>query len=237
MCGNPRTVADTDRLCEKCRSVGQPHWAGTLLELRVTLESNPSGLDSLSYWREIRNFGRSFWEHSAFDKDPIQLLSDWLIAEHGKGLDCDVLCTPRREVAALLRAAVKGKQHTKPAHGDGNGGAGSTPAQPEIPSVTREVLLRQLEPAVRKAYLAYQYAETMKERRLENREAYDWLHETGIDQDKGDLGELTGYEVPSSFETFKRYVTEARTALNENKYTRRDGREHGGSIVLKSQIE
>ena len=44
---------------------------------------------------------------------------------------------------------------------------------------------------MRKAYLAFQYAETLNGRRMEDRDAYDWLHENGIDLGKGDRGELT----------------------------------------------
>jgi hypothetical protein len=113
-----------------------------------------------------------------------------------------------------------------------------TPGQPAIISGDkRETVLRELEPAIRKAYIAYQYAETMNGRELEDRKAYDWLHENGIDHRENGLGELMDYELPTSFETFKRYLTGARKTLGENKYTRRSGREHGGSVVTKNQIE
>ena len=119
--------------------------------------------------------------------------------------------------------------------GEGAGGVGSAPEQPTITSgVDRKA---ELEPAIRKAYLAFQYAETMRGRRLEDREAYDWLKENGIDPEKGDLGELTDYQLPDSFETFKRYVVKARGALGESKYTGRAGRKHGKSVVWKNQIE
>lgn len=122
--------------------------------------------------------------------------------------------------------------------GEGRGGTGSAPGQPEIPSgATREAVWGQLGPAVRKAYLAYQYAETMNGRRLEDREAYEWLKEHGFDQGKGDLGELTDYELPDSAETFTRYLTGARRSLGESKYTRRAGRKTGRSIAPKSAIE
>jgi hypothetical protein len=92
-----------------------------------------------------------------------------------------------------------------------------------------------LEPAVRKAYLAFQYAETLNGRGLEDREAYDWLSENGIDQGKGNLDELTDYEIPS-FETFKRYLGQARKPLGENKYTCRAGRT-SRSIARRNEIE
>jgi hypothetical protein len=126
----------------------------------------------------------------------------------------------------------------KAGEGEGNAGTESTPAQSAIVSgAAREAVLGQMEPAVRKAYLAFQYAETMNGRRLEDREAHEWLRESGIDPDKGDLGELTDYELPSSFETFRRYVTAARKPLGESKYTRRGGRPRGRSVVRGDEIE
>ena len=135
------------------------------------------------------------------------------------------------EAGSATPPAHKGNQSEK------EGGPGAAPEQlPPASPGAREAVLRQLEPSVRKAYLAYQYAETMNKRRLEDREAYDWLKEQGIDPDKGDLGELTDYELPESFETFKRYVVTARNGLGESKYTRRAGRT-GRSIAPKSAIE
>jgi hypothetical protein len=121
---------------------------------------------------------------------------------------------------------------------EGNSRATSPAAQPQDSSdAARKAARQKLEPAVRNAYLACLHAEQRNGRRLEDHEAYDWLHEHGIDQDKGDLGELTEYELPDSFETFKRYLVTARSTLGENKYTRRAGRKHGGSIAPKEQIE
>ncbi|MGA2064184.1 MAG: hypothetical protein ABSG86_04415 [Thermoguttaceae bacterium] len=126
----------------------------------------------------------------------------------------------------------------KPNESEGNGGADAAPGQEQLPlAPTRESVLRQLEPAVRKAYLAYQYVETANGRRMEDREAYEWLREYGIDQGKGDLGELTDYQLPDAFDTFRRYVTDARKPLGESKYTRREGRKHGGSVARQDEIE
>ena len=113
---------------------GKLEYSGSLLELRVTLESNPRGLDALADWPAIRHYGRELWGQPAFDAKPLELLSDWLVAEHGKDRDCPVEYTPRGEVAALLRAAVEANRRNeerppavKPEQGEGNGGAGSTP--------------------------------------------------------------------------------------------------------------
>jgi hypothetical protein len=108
--------------------------------------------------------------------------------------------------------------------------------QNEKPAAGGEAVLRQLEPAVRKAYLAFQYAQTMNGRRLPDPEAYDWLKENGIDSDKGDVGELGDYQLPA-FDTWSRQLRFARNLLGEQKYTRRAGRKHGQSIAKGNQIE
>ncbi len=129
----------------------------------------------------------------------------------------------------------------KPEHGEGKGGAGLTPGQPAVMSpAERKAAFEKLEPAVRNAYLAFQFVATRLERPpklLEVHVAYEWLKEHGIDQDKGDLGELTDYKLPPSSESFQRYLSEALNALGENKYTRRAERPTGRSIVLGSAIE
>jgi hypothetical protein len=113
--------------------------------------------------------------------------------------------------------------------GEGHGGADLSPAE-------KQAILAHLEPHIRKAYFAFQYAQTMRERRLEDREAYDWLKEHDIDQDKGDVGELAEYKLPD-FDNFRRYVSAARKPLGENKYTRRGVRPTGRSIARSHEIE
>jgi hypothetical protein len=71
------------------------------------------------------------------------------------------------------------------------------------------------------AYLSFLYAESKKGTRLEDRPAYDWLKEYGIDAD--DSGKLVDYELPS-FLTWTRYLRQARAATGERKYTPRAGR-------------
>ena len=125
----------------------------------------------------------------------------------------------------------------KPDPSEGNGGADSTPKQPAADlNIKKEEVLAGLEPADRKAYSAYQYAETMAEKRLQDREAYDWLKENGIDANKGDVGELADYELPD-FPTWTRQLRNARNPLGEQKYTRRAGRDTGRSIVTAKEIE
>ena len=134
-------------------------------------------------------------------------------------------------------AAVAGRTEHDERKSEGNGGAGSTPGQPATdPNVKRREVLEGLQPADRKAYLAYQYAETMAEKRLQDREAYDWLKENGIDANKGDVGELADYKLPA-FDTWAKQLRKARKPLGEQKYTRRAGRATGRSIVAGKEIE
>lgn len=91
--------------------------------------------------------------------------------------------------------------------------------------------------AHRKAYLAFEYVQSKAGKRLEDREAYNLLKEEGIPDNAGDRGELTDYELPDSFETFRRYLSEARKLLDENKNKRRKGRPHGSSIARQDEIE
>ena len=139
----------------------------------------------------------------------------------------EALITQRRltqQAHATNWASATPPPAAKPDESEGDSGAGSTSVQSKIPSdVTREAVFNQLEPAARKAYLACQYAETMNTRTLQDWGAHEWLKENGIHQDKGDLGELTDYQLPA-FETWSRYVRKARKALGEQKYTSPVGR-------------
>lgn len=96
--------------------------------------------------------------------------------------------------------------------------------------------LKQLNPAYRKAYLAYLYAETKRERRLEDRDAYTWLSENCIDDSEA-AGELAGYSLPESFATWARYLREARKVTGEQKYRPRSGRTPTASTVRADEIE
>jgi len=106
-----------------------------------------------------------------------------------------------------------------------------------LPPAARKIALGQLEPAYRKAYYAYQHAESKAGKCLADDEAYDFLKENGID-DESDQEEpgLTDYELPSR-ETWKRYLREARKALGEQKHRRRGRPTITRSIVKGDQIE
>jgi hypothetical protein len=97
-------------------------------------------------------------------------------------------------------------------------------------------ILAHLEPAARKAYFAFVYAESKAGKQVGDREAYNLLNEEGIPDDAGSRGELADYRLPA-FETWVRQLRTARRALGEQKYNRRAGRPTGKSIVKGHEIE
>jgi hypothetical protein len=121
----------------------------------------------------------------------------------------------------------------KPNEGEGTGGAGSPNGQTAVVSG-----LGQLEPADRKAYFTYSYAE-YKLGKQTDREAYDWLMENGLpdESESAELArELAGYTLPV-FATWARQLRNARKVLGEQKHNRRSGRAVGGSIARGDEIE
>lgn len=118
--------------------------------------------------------------------------------------------------------------HQPPATGGNEQGKGADKSQAEIQ--------QSLSLCVRQAYFAYQLAELTNGKRLEDREAYDYIKENGLPENAGGLGDLTDYDLPV-FDTFTRYLREARQALGEQKYRRRAGRSKGASIVSAGDVE
>jgi hypothetical protein len=112
-------------------------------------------------------------------------------------------------------------------------GANAGEGEP-LTGAERDKAFQALEPAVRKAYLAYQYAESKKGGRLEDPEAYELLDEDGI-TDQGNRGELIDYALPI-LATWSRQLRDARKALGEQKYKRR-GHRTTRSIVKGNQLE
>jgi hypothetical protein len=117
----------------------------------------------------------------------------------------------------------------------------ATPAANEgegepLTGAERDSAFQALKPAEQKARLAFEYAESKRGCKLEDREAYDWLAENGIETDQGDMGLLVDYELPH-FESWRRYLSEARNALKEQKYKRRGRRRVSRSIVKGNEIE
>ena len=81
--------------------------------------------------------------------------------------------------------------------------------------------LASCKPSERKAYFSFKLAEAKLERRLEDRDAWDALHEN----DWSDCyeGELEGYKAPQ-YGTWSRQLRVARKATGEQKYTPRTKR-------------
>ena len=96
--------------------------------------------------------------------------------------------------------------------------------------------LDEVNPAARKAYYSFLHAEAKEEDPLEDRAAYDWIHENGFDKSCDHYDELEDYKLPP-FDTWCRYLRIARKATGEQKYTPRHGRATGRSIVSADEIE
>jgi hypothetical protein len=144
-------------------------------------------------------------------------------------------------IADAIETELKRMKASQPAattdQSERNGAGGSTPGQSITdPNTNRAAVLKKMQPADRKAYLSYQYAETMAEKRLQDREAYNWLKENGIDNSRDDVWELADYKFPA-FDTWSKQLRNARKLLGEQKYTRRGGRPTGRSIVNRQEIE
>lgn len=85
-------------------------------------------------------------------------------------------------------------------------------------TVRSEDLLEICKPSERKAYLSFKLAEAKTGRRLQDREAYNFL--TEVDWSEHGTKELSDYKLPS-FVTWVRQLRTARAATNERKYSPR----------------
>lgn len=133
------------------------------------------------------------------------------------------------ELTANIRQQLRpNDQEQRPRTGGNEQGEGAGESRAEI--------LKRFSACVRQAYLAYQLAETMNGKRLEDREAYDYIKEYGLPDNAGDLGELSDYNLPA-FDTWTRYLRDARQPLGEQKYNRRAKRPKGRSITTEDEIE
>jgi len=172
------------------------------------------------------------------DNDP-EAFSSWLKGE-GRGF-WNLMEEAARLLPNIINPIERWLKELTPAakteQGERKGGADAVGEKPALNSeLDWATILAGLKPSDRKAYLAYQYAETMVGRRLQDREAYDWLEENGIDTSRGDVGELADYELPA-FDTWAKQLRNARKPLGEQKYTRRGGRAAGKSIVAGKDVE
>lgn len=124
----------------------------------------------------------------------------------------------------------------KTQQGEGDGGDGATTP----PAAKTEA---DLQPADRKAYYAYSWAEgrllEAGATRVTDREAYDWLQENGLPDEKDSLQlatEFAGYRLPA-FDTWNKQVRNARKVLGDQKHQKRAGRAAGRSIARGRAIE
>lgn len=133
----------------------------------------------------------------------------------------------RASVYAIEYLAAAGIGSPAPAPGEAKSeGAGHRPQDGTAPAhgnatgdeTNRYAALARLPDAPRKAYLSFLCAEAANERRLDDREAWEWLQENGTDV--AGAGELDGYDLPE-FGTWARYLRRARKATGEQKYTPR----------------
>ena len=72
-----------------------------------------------------------------------------------------------------------------------------------------------------------------------DREAYDWLRDTGLPDERDEpqlAGEFEGYQLPP-FPTWSRYVRCARKTLGQQKYSRRAGRSTGRTVLPERETE
>jgi hypothetical protein len=75
-----------------------------LYDFYVKFDNSPKWLNSDQEWRIIRRWACVLSGHPKFDKDTMDWLMDWLLADCGK---TDALATETAEVIELLRAAVQ----------------------------------------------------------------------------------------------------------------------------------
>ena len=134
----------------------------------------------------------------------------------------------KREAADLANSAIVPKADPS-ASGEGDGTATKSQTEPTAENVAT------LGNVVQLAYWSFKAIETQSGRKLEDHEAYDILIENGLSTDKGKLGELADYN-PPAFETWARYLRDARKATGESKYAKRAGRSHGKSIATPDEI-
>ena len=124
-------------------------------------------------------------------------------------------------LSGLIRS-FNASDNGRPSGTTENGQHGDPSTIPAADAITPKCSLEKCKPSERQAYFSFKLAEAKKQRRLEDREAYDFLEEFLDEEDWPNDGtkELTDYELPG-FETWTRQLRIARAATNERKYTPR----------------
>ena len=118
--------------------------------------------------------------------------------------------------------------------GNGPPAPGGAGRKPPGDGPNRYAALETLQPKEYKAWLSFEYAETKAGRRLQDRDAWDWLTENGTDSTGS--GELANYELPA-FDTWARYLRIARNAVGEQKHRRRTPPTPGRSVVRGDKLD
>lgn len=154
------------------------------------------------------------------------------LSEMNTGSVVDVLGESARQLDETPPAIIARDREKAATAGFTSGGAGGAPPDDDS---DRYAGLAELEPAHQKAYLSFLYAETKTGRRLEDREAWEWLSENGIDETKEGDG-LHDYVLPI-LDTWARYLRQARNATGEQKYTPRTAKLPTASVVRSDQVE
>jgi hypothetical protein len=115
----------------------------------------------------------------------------------------------------------------------GNGENGVMPAGADLASRESE-----LEPADKKAYFAFSYAE-YKGHTKTDKEAYDWLQEIGLPNERESpsvAAALAGYVLPK-YETWVRKLRNARKVLGRQKNISRSGRATESGVARGDEVE
>jgi len=156
------------------------------------------------------------------------------LRELQRAIDTEPPDGPAQSAGEAPAAAVDGNAttgHTMASaaiRGDELQGAG------ELTPEERRRRFEALRPAVKNAYWAYRYAEGKLDRPdVDDRIAHEYLREYGVDS----VRKLNDYTPPPKLGTFRRYLSEARDALGEQKYDKRAGRRLGPCIVRGDEVE
>lgn len=112
--------------------------------------------------------------------------------------------------------------------------AGDLQAEPPKGPADQSQVVAILKPCELNAYLLYQHAEGQTERRLQDREAYDWLNAN--DWPEGLFPGASDYKLPT-FGTWAKYVRVGRNAHGTNKHRSRAASAITRSIVRQRDLD
>ena len=204
------------------------HWAA---DVTIT-EDNPRYRDPIRTLNARLVYAAAqaqLCEHSEVPLRAARTLAGWLVGSQQLSFSQALALPVAKAIEIVNKVATKATHDGgKLSGGEGDGTSGDE-------ETGRDEILEQMQSAQRKAYFAFEFAESKTGRRLQDREAYDLLKDEGIPDASGDLGDLTDYVFPS-FGTWSRHLRLARNALGEQKHKPRKGRPTGNSIVGNDEI-